>query len=206
MRSATALGSVAGAQHPTIQKSLGPPRLAGLVLHLELHHTLHCSGLGDFDSFREPQTDVLEWDTNESSVAISILGRFFQLIYFIVTIIILMNLLIAMMASTYEEVATQAVEEYQMQFSKLVKEYYFATILPVPFNIIEHVINAFGDLFGANTDPGNSSDYGGRVQLWGKHYTWPASTKFYDLQMAKKRYMVKQILAARKAGKKAKDM
>ena len=46
------------------------------------------------------------------------------------TVIVLMNLLIAMMSDTFFKVADNAEAEYQMEFARLVKSYVTATVLP----------------------------------------------------------------------------
>ena len=144
----------------------------------------------------------------------------FQFVFFVLTIVILMNLLIAMMADTFSSVASNAEAEYQMQFAKLVKECYESTVFPVPINVVEHAINSFaafkrsrrqrqgqhfatpamtsGSGFVAATDAdGNLSAEGmseGEEEMfrWGKHYGWPASSLPFQLEMAMRQVVVRE--------------
>ena len=83
------------------------------------------------------------------------------------TVIILLNLLIAMMAETYTSVMSQAKEEYQMRYATMVKEYYEAPVTPVPFSLIENILDY---CFESGKWKSN------RTTQWGQHYTWPVST------------------------------
>ena len=65
----------------------------------------------------------------------------FQTSFFLLTVVVLMNLLIAMMTNTYTRTNQLASEEYRLTFAKLVKEYFEITVLPVPLNLLEHGIN-----------------------------------------------------------------
>ena len=83
--------------------------------------------------------------------------------FFILTVVILMNLLIAMMADTFSKIAANAKAECtppttaavapttdafvtwlcadQMQLAKIIKECYETTVFPVPLNALEHLAN-----------------------------------------------------------------
>ena len=139
----------------------------------------------------------------------------FQFVFFVLTIVILMNLLIAMMADTFSSVASNAEAEYQMQFAKLVKECYESTVFPVPINVVEHAINSFaaskrsrreqqgqhsatGSGFGAATDADKNLTAEGMIIegkeekfRWGKHYGWPASSLPFQLEMAMRQVVVR---------------
>ena len=100
------------------------------------------------------------------------------------TVIILTNLLIAMMSDRFTKVMGSATAEWRIIFARQCHEYYDATMLPLPFNIIELVINA------CNSDEveddihqfsGNDSE---TQPVWGRHYLWPIPANRFDMHMA----------------------
>ena len=101
-------------------------------------------------------------------------------------IVILVNLLIAMMADT--KISQNAEAEYQMHFARLVKEYYEATVFPVPLSIIEKCVNEIASR-KASKDTADQLHDG---LHWGRHYTWPASTLPFQLELAMRKVSVKQ--------------
>ena len=60
--------------------------------------------------------------------------------YLIVSNIMLINLLIAMLSSTYEEVARSSLQLWRFQFYELLDEYRNRAIMPGPFSAIENII------------------------------------------------------------------
>jgi hypothetical protein len=90
-----------------------------------------------------------------------------------------------MMADTYSTIALQANATYQMQFARLVNEYYHACVFPVPLSIVERAVDAYmGD-----ADVSTMSTTG---MHWGRHYTWPASQLQFRLDMARRKVQVKK--------------
>jgi len=87
----------------------------------------------------------------------------FKFVFFILTYIILMNLLIAMMADTFSSVASNAEAEYQMQFARIVKEQVETTVLCVPLNVPEYIINWVAGDRGRGPDSSRS----GNALQWG---------------------------------------
>ena len=57
-------------------------------------------------------------------------------VFFFMTIIVLMNLLIAMMTTSYEDVRAAAVGEWRLAFAGLVKEYTLAPNWPPPTSTV----------------------------------------------------------------------
>ena len=112
----------------------------------------------------------------------------FESVFFIVTVVILLNLLIAMMADTYTKISQNAEAEYQMHFARLVKEYYEATVFPVPLSIIEKCVNEVVSMKASK----ETSDQLYDGLHWGRHYTWPASTLPFQLELAMRKVSVKQ--------------
>jgi hypothetical protein len=108
----------------------------------------------------------------------------FEFVFFVITIVILMNLLIAMMADTYSTIALQANATYQMQFARLVNEYYHACVLPVPINIVERAVDAYMGDRDVNADVNGIH--------WGRQYTWPSSQLQFRLDMARRKVQVKK--------------
>lgn len=101
--------------------------------------------------------------------------------FFIFSSIILTNLLIAMMSDRFAKVTAAASAEWRVVFSGQVREYYDATILPLPLNVLEIVLNTWKRpkmLLGlyrfAGLDNADSP-------VWGRHYIWPKPTSRFDL-------------------------
>jgi hypothetical protein len=100
-----------------------------------------------------------------------------------------MQLLIALcrichqMSHTFAEVNILATEEWRLVFARLVKEYFDATVLPVPLNIFELVANI---VMQADADAVRLRFEGGQRTLsWGQHYIWPAPSLEADIREAK---------------------
>ena len=104
-----------------------------------MHPPWSASFFPDSEEMRAAGSGSLPWELEERHIVWMV--TVFQFVYWVVTIVILMNLLIAMMASTYQKVSDNAEAEYQMQFAKIVKENYETTVLPVPLNMFEHLAN-----------------------------------------------------------------
>jgi hypothetical protein len=66
---------------------------------------------------------MLWWDNDgwSGTTTYYLVALVFQLCFFIFTVVILMNLLIAMMGQTYGDTYAKSKQEYEMQFAKLVK-------------------------------------------------------------------------------------
>ena len=63
-------------------------------------------------------------------------------VFFLLTVVILLNLLIAMMGDTYSKHYRLAKEEWQLVVAGLIREYWGATVMPLPFSAVEIVINS----------------------------------------------------------------
>jgi hypothetical protein len=93
----------------------------------------------------------------------------------------------------------------QMQFANIVKECYETTVFPVPLNAIEHLINRIMDIVVQRRSlaPSSLDDDSSHTTLnWGRHYTWPASSLPFQLEMAMRKVQVKK--ETEKALRKAK--
>jgi hypothetical protein len=108
----------------------------------------------------------------------------YKTVFFVITGIILTNLLIAMMSSTFENVQAAATQIWRATFSGQVREYCDATILPLPFNILELLLNmCTKEKFDAESHLlAEASDHHSGV--WGRHYIWPLPTSRFDLHFA----------------------
>eukprot|EP01043_Picozoa_sp_COSAG02_P010313 COSAG02_NODE_360_length_23829_cov_107.112769_8_plen_1933_part_00 len=144
------------------------------------------TSLGDFQQLKVDSYDLPWWDREQTGWAMS--SVFFEFIFFVITMVILMNLLIAMMTDTYSSIAKQANATYQMGFARLVNEYYEACVFPVPLSIIERAVDAYmGD-----TEVSTMATTG---MHWGRHYTWPASQLQFRLDMARRKVQTKRETA-----------
>lgn len=139
------------------------------------------TGIGDFPESLRMEPD-LWWDTKDDTmIALATMFQYHRtkvplsalrdtefafrcrFTFFILTVVILMNLLIAMMADTFSKIAANAKAECtppttaavapttdafvtwlcadQMQLAKIIKECYETTVFPVPLNALEHLAN-----------------------------------------------------------------
>ena len=103
------------------------------------------------NDMEQEQLGLLEWET--PSWDFTLFSLVFQTSFFLLTVVVLMNLLIAMMTNTYTFTNQLASEEYRLTFAKLVKEYFEITVLPAPLNILEHGLN----LLCAASSPSSST-------------------------------------------------
>eukprot|EP01043_Picozoa_sp_COSAG02_P028229 COSAG02_NODE_1702_length_11245_cov_6.015432_8_plen_1458_part_00 len=178
------------------------------------------TGVGDFKSASlQTSPSYLPWWDEEvypGRTAVWWMATGFQFVFFVLTIVILMNLLIAMMADTFSSVASNAEAEYQMQFAKLVKECYESTVFPVPLNVLEHAINSIvefkrqsrqrhGQRLAVVTNADTNTTAEGIIDSeeakfrWGKHYGWPVSSLPFSLEMAMRNVVVRQEIDKAKA-------
>lgn len=108
----------------------------------------------------------------------------FGVIFFVMTVIILTNLLIAMMSDRFTKVMQTATAEWRIVFARQCQEYYDATILPVPFNIIELVLNAcYSNEVEDVMHQFNGNDEE-TLPVWGRHYLWPTPANRFDMHVA----------------------
>jgi hypothetical protein len=130
--------------------------------------------------------------------------------FFFFAVIILTNLLIAMMSSTYESVNAQAEAEWRAIFANQVREYCEGTVLPLPWNLVENGLDwlledRVAPVYAlssqelaietrADTDSGTAAERrsaaeGRSVSLkqttraWGRHYVWPLRSHVFDIHM-----------------------
>ena len=76
--------------------------------------------------------------TNRSLIWVKFL---YDTLFFVIAVIVLLNLLIAMMSDTYNRVTGTATEVWRLEFARQVREYFDATVLPPPFNMVELAVN-----------------------------------------------------------------
>merc|ERR1712176_1093829 len=72
-----------------------------------------------------------------------VLTDIFHGVYVIIVQILLINLLIALFTSTYDEINKNSTQLWKFERYRLVKEYYFKPQLPPPFIFISHILNYF---------------------------------------------------------------
>jgi hypothetical protein len=68
------------------------------------------------------------------------LGRTLFIMYLMMLTVVMMNLLIAMMATTYDAVNANSEQEWQMERAVMVKAFSDTSMLPLPFNLIKRSI------------------------------------------------------------------
>jgi len=91
----------------------------------------------DLDYARE--LGILWWD--RPALSVQVVSIVFKTVFFLMTVVILMNLLIAMMTNTFKEVFIIADQEWRLVYAQKVKEFYESTVTPPPLNIIEDLLN-----------------------------------------------------------------
>lgn len=139
----------------------------------------------DFGHTLHQQAGLPVWD--RSNDVVRGLHFLFQFIFFIFTLVIMTNLLIAMMSEKFSRVTGAATEEWRVVFAGLVREYWDATVLPLPLNVVEIMLNR-GMRSVTNKrmnryDPKLSSNQSQLVR-WGRHYLWPVPKFRFDLKQA----------------------
>eukprot|EP01052_Picozoa_sp_SAG31_P019237 SAG31_NODE_1395_length_8516_cov_4.162885_4_plen_242_part_00 len=147
--------------------------------------------LGDF-SFLARHTvpyKLPTWDNPDASI--TMVALWVKVLFFIVTVVVLLNLLIAMMSQTYSDVYSVVKQEYQMGFAKIVKEYFDAPTSPLPLNVVECAID---EGVGRCAKGGTISMQPKKIALhrWGRHFTWPVSSLSNRLMEARRKVAVKR--------------
>eukprot|EP01043_Picozoa_sp_COSAG02_P007836 COSAG02_NODE_241_length_27638_cov_13.101020_11_plen_1515_part_00 len=94
-------------------------------------------------------TNATAW--NEPDVRVVILQELFNSSFWLMSSIVLVNLMIAMMSNTFARIVDQATEEWSFLFGGIVREYFFATALPVPLNLIEIAADCFYNCYRPKT-------------------------------------------------------
>ena len=117
---------------------------------------------------------------------ISLAREAFNAVFFVTTIIMLMNVLIAMMTNTLSTVIELAEEEWRLVFAGMVREYFDSTVLPPPFNVIELVANRC--MRSKMAVRGTLYEEGKLRSTWGQHYLWPVPSLRFHLPMAMQAY------------------
>jgi hypothetical protein len=135
------------------------------------------------------QLGVLWWDRPSASVQTSAIA--FKTVFFLMTIVILMNVLIAMMTNTYQQVFKVATQEWRLRYGTKIKEYYQSPVLPSPLTMFESLINA---AMADKIPHGNNTGVQRRKRRslqeennWGRHDIFPVSSLSYELHMAASR-------------------
>lgn len=93
------------------------------------------------------------------------------------------NLLIAMMSDTFGRVMSDAEAQWRTKFAGQVREFWDASILPTPFNFVEHLANAWkAENMEAKVNHYSAATVNTRSTLWGRHYVWPLPPAHFDLR------------------------
>lgn len=106
--------------------------------------------------------------------------RAYTLLFFVLTGIILTNLLIAMMSDRFANVQAAATQVWRASFSLQVREYFYSTIFPIPFNPFELALNMCMQTKMERQRHRPVTEQEMRAS-WGKHYTWPLPSRAFDL-------------------------
>lgn len=102
----------------------GPPQLPRLSLHI---HT-ECSNL--------PDTLMCSGNVFSCMIFHTQLHGFFPGIYMLVSVVVLINLLIAMMSDTYQRIQAQSDIEWKYGLAKLIRNMHRTTTTPSPLNLV----------------------------------------------------------------------
>jgi len=147
------------------------------------------SQVADDDLEYASHLGVLWWDRPSYSIMAS--AMVFKTLFFVMTVVILMNVLIAMMTNTYQQVFASSNEEWRLEHGEKIKEYYEANVLPPPLNTIEGIMNRLME--GRREKESTGAERKKRHSLeerheWGRHDIFPVSSLAYDMHMATSRY------------------
>ena len=121
-------------------------------------------------------------DPDDVATPLRIFHEVFNIFFFIMIFIILMNVLIAMMSNTFSQVIAIAEEEWRLVFAGMVREYFDATVLPPPFNLLELLANRC--MSSQMEDRSQAFAAGKRGGSWGQHYLWPVPALRFSLPAA----------------------
>lgn len=140
--------------------------------------------LDEYGELFDARQGLPEWDQPDSlTLSVKML---FSVFFFILVVIILMNLLIAMMSDTFGRVMADAEAQWRTKFAGQVREFWDASLLPTPFNFVEHIantcaasrmeakVNHYSSALGSNA---------ARSTLWGRHYVWPLPPAHFELRL-----------------------
>eukprot|EP01045_Picozoa_sp_COSAG04_P000693 COSAG04_NODE_18_length_39571_cov_50.788128_23_plen_363_part_00 len=138
---------------------------------------------------------ILEWDVpSKGSVVFQMI---FSVLFFLLTTIILMNLLIAMMSDTFGRVYATQEAEWRMKFAKMVREYWDATLTPTPVNLLEMAVNRCQK---SKVEAAMFSADRAQKVAWGRHYTWPKPPLHFELHQPSHRLKTVGAADGRRAG------
>jgi hypothetical protein len=110
--------------------------------------------------------------------------RIYTTSFFVLTGIILTNLLIAMMSDRFANVQAAATQVWRASFSLQVREYCDETILPIPFNALELALNMCMQRKVEAEMHRLVEEEDIMLPCWGRHYTWPLPATAFDLHFA----------------------
>jgi len=138
--------------------------------------------LDDYGELFDARQGLPEWDVPDSmTLAFQMM---FSVAFFLLTVVILMNLLIAMMSDTFGRVTADAEAQWRTKFAGQVREYWDASLLPPPFNFMEHLANKIAEKRQQAKENHYSATLGNnRNALWGRHYVWPLPPAHFDLRL-----------------------
>jgi hypothetical protein len=131
--------------------------------------------------------DTVEFEASiggqQASIPVTLMRESFNLVFFVVTVVILMNVLIAMMANTFSVVIEQAEEEWRLIFAGMVREYFDSNVLPPPLNLLELPVN---QCMSSKMEAKRSMYHadGHKMPRWGQHYLFPVPSLRWHLPMA----------------------
>lgn len=88
------------------------------------------------------------------------------------------------MSETYGRVTADAEAQWRTKFAGQVREYWDATLLPAPFNLIEHLANSIMESRQQARENHYSSHVANmRSLVWGQHYVWPLPDAHFRLRL-----------------------
>ena len=128
--------------------------------------------------------EMLEWD--RPPPWLTGMHKAFTFGVFLLTVIILTNLLIAMMSERFSTTKKDAQAVWRVQFAGLVHEYFDANVMPLPLNVIEILVDRW---YQTTTDEASHGWRGfnenSQESVWGRHYVWPLPTVRFDMHVAR---------------------
>eukprot|EP01043_Picozoa_sp_COSAG02_P017395 COSAG02_NODE_788_length_17190_cov_18.177403_5_plen_1477_part_00 len=120
-------------------------------------------------------TNSTAW--NEPDVRVVILQELFNSSFWLISSIVLVNLMIAMMSNTFARIVDQATEEWSFLFGGIVREYFFASALPVPLNLVEVAADCFSYSYKSKAMDDSAflavSARDHKSSTWAQDLVWP---------------------------------
>jgi hypothetical protein len=130
------------------------------------------------------------WTTTGNAYWDSVM-KLYTTVYYILMLIVMLNLLIAMLSSTYQDIMDDSLAEWRQVYTQIVKEYFEGPVLPLPLTLVESTINLAAECTCCRRQAkrvGSVVQNSSEPSLWGVHLAWN-NRNAYNLHTATSIYL-----------------